>query len=53
MPTATQPLPPLPDPKVPFGRLAEDGKSVLVDPDWYRAVKRLYELARDLRLEIP
>lgn len=48
MPTATPKLPPMPDASVPM--MLPDGK---INPDWYRYLKRLDELIRDLRLEIP
>ena len=49
MATATQPLPPKPDPaRVPF--VMPDGK---INPDWDRYLSRLDALVRALRLEIP
>ena len=53
MPTSTQELPPMPKPEIPLAKLAPDGKTVLVDTDWYRYLKRLEKLVHDLRLEIP
>lgn len=49
MPTATKPLPPMPDAPIPIVILP-DGRP---DPDWYNYLKRLDALVRALRLEIP
>lgn len=53
MPTATVKLPPLPDASIPLAKLSSDGKTIMPDTDWYRYLKRLDELVRALRLEIP
>ena len=52
MPTATPKLPPMPDANVPVAFMP-DGSAVKPNPDWYRYLKRLDELIRALRLEIP
>jgi hypothetical protein len=48
MPTASPPLPPMPDAAVPL--VTADGR---MNPDWYRWLKALVETLKTLRSEIP
>jgi len=48
MPTSSPPVPPMPDASVPL--VAPDGR---MNPDWYRWLKAVVGIIKQLRGEIP
>ena len=48
MPTSSPPIPPMPDASIPLA--LPDGR---MNPDWYRWLKALVDIIKQLRGEIP